>query len=740
MTTITAANTSAIAQRKILVTSALPYANGSIHLGHLVEYIQTDIWVRFQKMCGHTVHYVCADDTHGTPIMLRAEKEGITPEALIDAVHKEHSADFKEFLVEFDNYYSTNAPENKELSQTIYKKLKANGKIATKTIEQFYDPVKNMFLPDRFIKGECPKCHAKDQYGDSCEVCGATYNPTELINAYSAVSGAAPVRKETEHHFFKLSECEDFLKAWTRSGTLQGEAANKMGEWFASGLNDWDISRDAPYFGFEIPDAPGKYFYVWLDAPIGYMASFKNLCNKSDPSLQLSPTRGERVENVAAVTVSADVSTTHIPSPLTGEGQGEGEDQDKLLNFDEYWNKDSKTELYHFIGKDILYFHALFWPATLEYSGYRTPTQIFAHGFLTVNGEKMSKSRGTFITARSYLDHIKNPEYLRYYYAAKLGSSMEDIDLSLDDFVARVNSDLVGKYINIASRTAGFINKKFNGEIKLSQDNNKQNNVIDAIRAASDSIKESFANREYSKALREIMALTDKANGFVADKAPWVMAKVEGQDSELQMVCSDALEMFRLLTLYLKPVLPKLANEIEQFLNIAPLTYAHVDAALSKNINEYTHLITRIDPKAIEAMIEANKENLTAMPAAAPVLAPKAVENTSNNEYISIDDFTKVDLRIAKIVNAEHVEGAEKLLKLTLDIGEETTRQVFAGIKSAYDPATLIGRNTVMVANLAPRKMKFGMSEGMVLAASDENGGPFILSPDNGAQAGMKVK
>ena len=709
--------------RKILITSALPYANGSIHLGHLVEYIQTDIWVRFQKMQGHTVHYVCADDTHGTPIMLRAEKEGITPEALIDAVHKEHSADFKEFLVEFDNYYSTNSDENKVLSQTIYKKLDANKKIAKKTIEQFYDPVKNMFLPDRFIKGECPKCHAKDQYGDSCEVCGATYNPTELINAYSAVSGAAPVRKETEHYFFKLSECEEFLKTWTRSEaikgkpTLQGEAANKMGEWFENGLNDWDISRDAPYFGFEIPDAPGKYFYVWLDAPIGYMASFKHLCDTAGAG---------------------------------GLGLGASE----KLSFDEYWNKDSTTELYHFIGKDILYFHALFWPATLEYSGYRTPTQIFAHGFLTVNGEKMSKSRGTFITARSYLDHIKNPEYLRYYYAAKLNSSMEDIDLSLDDFVARVNSDLVGKYINIASRTAGFINKRFNGELKLSSNNN----VIDEIKAASDSIKESFANREYSKALREIMALTDKANGFVAEKAPWVMAKDETKTDELQMVCSDALEMFRLLTLYLKPVLPKLASEIEAFLNIKPMLWEAVNTPLlgQHQINEYTHLITRIDPKAIEAMTEANKENLSPSPQPSPAREEGAKPANSANSipsplmgegkgegegaYISIDDFTKVDLRIAKIVNAEHVEGADKLLKLTLDIGEATTRQVFAGIKSAYDPATLIGCNTVMVANLAPRKMKFGMSEGMVLAASDESGGPFILSPDAGAQAGMRVK
>ena len=697
--------------RKILVTSALPYANGSIHLGHLVEYIQTDIWVRFQKMQGHTVHYVCADDTHGTPIMLRAEKEGITPEALIANVHQEHSADFKEFLVEFDNYYSTNSDENKVLSQGIYKALKANGKIATKTIEQFFDPVKNMFLPDRFIKGECPKCHAKDQYGDSCEVCGATYNPTELINAYSAVSGAAPVRKETEHYFFKLSECEQFLKDWTRSEaikgkpTLQGEAANKMGEWFENGLNDWDISRDAPYFGFEIPDAPGKYFYVWLDAPIGYMASFKNLCDK----------------------------------------QG--------LNFDEYWAKDSKTELYHFIGKDILYFHALFWPATLEFSGHRKPTQIFAHGFLTVNGEKMSKSRGTFITARSYLDHIKNPEYLRYYYAAKLNSTMEDIDLNLEDFVARVNSDLVGKYINIASRTAGFINKRFAGQLKPSQNNA----IVAEVKAAATVVAEAYAEREYGKALREIMRLADVANGFVAEKAPWVMAKQAGQDAALQEVCSDALELFRLLTLYLKPVLPKLAAEIEQFLNIAPLTWASVGASLAENhaINAYEHLITRIDPKAIEAMTEANKENLTATPAPQPHSeqrhaahqqnevkqpSPPASLPESEGSYISIEDFTKVDLRIAKIVNAEHVEGAEKLLKLTLDIGEEKPRQVFAGIKSAYDPETLKGRLTVMVANLAPRKMKFGMSEGMVLAASDERGGPYILSPDTGAQAGMRVK
>jgi methionyl-tRNA synthetase len=681
--------------RKLLVTSALPYANGSIHLGHLVEYIQTDIWVRFQKMQGHTVHYVCADDTHGTPIMLRAEKEGITPEALIEKVHAEHSQDFAEFLVDFDNYYSTNSVENRQLSGNIYRALKANGKIATKTIEQYFDPVKNMFLPDRFIKGECPKCKAKDQYGDNCEVCGATYSPTDLVNPYSAVSGATPVRKETEHYFFKLSECADFLREWTRSGTLQAEAANKMSEWVGEAgenkLSDWDISRDAPYFGFEIPDAPGKYFYVWLDAPIGYMASFKNLCSKSG------------------------------------------------LDFDEYWKKDSTTELYHFIGKDILYFHALFWPATLEYSGHRTPTQVFAHGFLTVNGEKMSKSRGTFITARSYLDHIKNPEYLRYYYAAKLNGSMEDIDLNLEDFVARVNSDLVGKYINIASRTAGFVAKKFNNQLLLSN-----HDVIDEMRAAAPAIAEAYAARDFARALREIMKLTDAANGYVADTAPWVVAKDESRTAELHAICSNALEMFRLLTIYLKPVLPNIATAVETFLSIQPLQWANLSQSLgAQTIQPYSHMITRLEGKQIEAMVEANKESLQA--AAPDKTETKAVAKAESKQveegaYISIDDFTKVDLRIAKIVSAEHVEGAEKLLKLLLDIGEEKPRQVFAGIKSAYDPDTLVGRLTVMVANLAPRKMKFGMSEGMVLAASDERGGPFILSPDNGAQLGMRVK
>ncbi len=685
--------------RKILVTSALPYANGSIHLGHLVEYIQTDIWVRFQKMQGHTVHYVCADDTHGTPIMLRAEKEGMTPEALIEKVHAEHSQDFAEFLVQFDNYYSTNSEENRQLSGNIYRALKANGKIATKTIEQYFDPVKSMFLPDRFIKGECPKCHAKDQYGDNCEVCGSTYSPTDLLNPYSAVSGATPVRKETEHYFFKLSECADFLRDWTRSGTLQAEAANKMSEWVGetgeNKLSDWDISRDAPYFGFEIPDAPGKYFYVWLDAPIGYMASFKNLCSKVG------------------------------------------------LDFDEYWKKDSSTELYHFIGKDILYFHALFWPATLEYSGHRTPTQVFAHGFLTVNGEKMSKSRGTFITARSYLEHVKNPEYLRYYYAAKLNGSMEDIDLNLEDFVARVNSDLVGKYINIASRTAGFIAKKFDNKLIAAQ-----HAVIDEMRAAAPAIAEAFAARDFARALREIMKLTDAANAYVAEAAPWVVAKDDTKAAELHAICSNALEMFRLLTIYLKPVLPNIAAAVEAFLNVPPLTWADVTQGLgAQTIQAYSHMVTRLEGKQIEAMVEANKENLQAAAPAkgenkvdAKAETKAEVKSSEEGDYISIDDFTKVDLRIAKIVSAEHVEGAEKLLKLLLDIGEEKPRQVFAGIKSAYDPAALVGRLTVMVANLAPRKMKFGMSEGMVLAASDERGGPYILSPDSGAQAGMRVK
>ncbi|GHD58500.1 methionine--tRNA ligase [Jeongeupia chitinilytica] len=678
--------------RKILVTSALPYANGAIHLGHLVEYIQTDIWVRFQKMRGHSCHYVCADDTHGTPIMLRAEKEGITPEALIERVHGEHLRDFTGFHVAFDNYYSTNSAENRQFAYDIYAKLKANGKIVSRTISQLYDPQKNMFLPDRFVKGECPKCGAKDQYGDNCEVCGATYQPTELKNPYSAVSGATPVLRDSEHFFFRLGECEDFLKGWTTGATtvngaerarLQEGAANKMQEWFDAGLNDWDISRDAPYFGFEIPDAPGKYFYVWLDAPVGYMASHKNLCDRLG------------------------------------------------LDFDEYWNKDSSAELYHFIGKDILYFHALFWPAMLEYSGYRTPTGINAHGFLTVDGAKMSKSRGTFITAESYLRHL-NPEWLRYYFAAKLNSAIEDIDLNLEDFAARVNSDLIGKYVNIASRAAGFISKRFGGELARDLGDAP---VLAKLQAAGDELAQLIENREFSRAIRDIMALTDEVNQFVDANKPWEMAKQEGMDAELQRVCSILINAFRLLTIYLKPVLPRLAADVEAFLNIAPLRWVDAGSLLLAHcINPYSHLMTRIDPKAIEAMVEENKQAL------APIETKPALDYDVPPiaETISIDDFMKVDLRVAKIVEAKAVEGADKLVSLTLDIGNET-RHVFAGIKSAYKPEDLQGRLTVMVANLAPRKMKFGLSEGMVLAGGGD-GGLYILSPDSGAKPGMRVK
>ncbi|QJD28937.1 methionine--tRNA ligase [Methylococcus geothermalis] len=703
-------------QRKILVTSALPYANGPVHLGHLVEYIQTDIWVRFQKMRGHDCRYVCADDTHGTPIMLRAEKEGISPEELIARVHREHLRDFTGFHVEFDNYYSTHSEETRAQAAEIYGRLKARGLIESRAIEQYFDPVKAMFLPDRFIKGECPKCHAKDQYGDACEVCGTTYSPTDLINPYSAVSGATPVRKESVHYFFKLGECAEFLKTWTRSGTLQTEAANKMAEWFEAGLSDWDISRDAPYFGFEIPDAPGKYFYVWLDAPVGYMGSFRNLCDRLG------------------------------------------------LDFDEYWKKDSEAELYHFIGKDILYFHALFWPAMLEHSDFRTPTKIFAHGFLTVNGEKMSKSRGTFITAQSYLDQGLNPEWLRYYYACKLNGSMEDIDLSLEDFVARVNSDLVGKYVNIAARTAGFIVDRFQGELAahddplllnhLHHDGNltprKQyfiDNILAAFQYSAQGIATNYEAREFGKAIREVMRLADEANQFIAEFKPWELAKTPGQDAELQIVCSLALNLFHILTIYLKPVLPELTKAVDQFLNIESSEWNDVQRPLrvGHKINPYQHLMTRIDPKQIDALVEANRQSLQATAGQPePHSQVRHAEHQQHEvqpiaETISIDDFAKVDLRIARIANAEHVEGADKLLKLTLDLGGET-RTVFAGIKSAYAPETLIGRLTVMVANLAPRKMKFGTSEGMVLAAGPGGADIFILSPDEGARPGMKVK
>ncbi|MBW7901115.1 MAG: methionine--tRNA ligase [Rhodocyclaceae bacterium] len=697
--------------RKILVTSALPYANGAIHLGHLVEYIQTDIWVRFQKMRGHECWYVCADDTHGTPIMLRAEKEGITPEALIERVHGEHARDFAGFHVGFDNYYTTHSPETRACAEDIYGRLQTAGLIEVRTIEQYYDPVKQMFLPDRFIKGECPKCGAADQYGDNCEACGAAYTPNELKNPYSAVSGAKPELRNSDHYFFRLSDarCQSFLRRWTReAGRLQAEASNKMQEWLgAEGeqkLTDWDISRDAPYFGFEIPGAPGKYFYVWMDAPIGYMGSFKNFCGR----------------------------------------QG--------LDFDEWFRPDSPTELYHFIGKDILYFHALFWPAELEHAGYRTPTAIFAHGFLTVDGAKMSKSRGTFITAESYLQQGLDPEWLRYYYAAKLNGTMEDIDLNLEDFVARVNSDLVGKYVNIASRCAGFIAKKFDGRL-----GGTDAAWLQPLREAAAAIADAYEARDFGRALREIMALADAANVVVNDRKPWELAKQEGREAELHAVCSEAIEAFRLLTLYLKPVLPKVAEAVEAFLGVAPLTWDAAATPLPAGhaIGAYSHLMTRIDPKQVAALVEANRESLAPAPAPAPqkhaekqeqavaAAAAAAEVGKCSGPHITIDDFMKVDLRIARIVDAGHVEGAEKLIRLSLDIGEEKPRQVFAGIKSAYDPAALVGRLTVMVANLAPRKMKFGMSEGMVLAASgadDRNGGLYILSPDAGAQPGMRVK
>ncbi|MDP2825763.1 MAG: methionine--tRNA ligase [Sulfuritalea sp.] len=714
--------------RKILVTSALPYANGAIHLGHLVEYIQTDIWTRFQKMRGHECWYVCADDTHGTPIMLRAEKEGLAPEQLIARVHEEHSRDFAGFHVAFDNYHTTHSDETRHYSEDIYGKLKAAGLIEVRSIEQFFDPVKQMFLPDRFIKGECPKCEAKDQYGDACESCGAAYAPTELKNPYSAVSGAPPVLKSSDHYFFKLSDprCQEFLRRATREVCKsQPEAVNKLQEWLGepgeNKLTDWDISLDAPYFGFEIPDAPGKFFYVGLDAPIGYMGSFKNFCAK------------------------------------------------KGLDFDEFWGRDSKAELHHFVGKDILYFHALFWPAELEHAGYRTPTNVFAHGFLTVDGAKMSKSRGTFITAESYLAQGLNPEWLRYYFAAKLNGTMEDIDLNLDDFTQRVNSDLVGKYINIASRAAGFIARRFGGKLAAGRLAETFRAELPGLVEAGEEIAGYYEGRDTARALRRVMALADQINQYVDKNQPWQLAKQEGQEAKLHEVCSLLIDAFRLLTIYLKPVLPKLAQRAEEFLNVAPLHWRDAGHLLppAHLINAYEHLMQRIDPKQIEALIAANRASLeptvasatTRTVSPAPTVEPHSPQRHAQHQqatedklqgqasppeqHISIDDFAKVDLRVARIADARHVEGADKLIRLTLDLGEGDTRNVLAGIKSAYDPAQLVGRLTVMVANLAPRKMKFGMSEGMVLAASDADGkspGLFLLSPDSGAQPGMRVK
>ena len=685
--------------RRILVTSALPYANGAIHLGHLVEYIQTDIWVRFQKMQNNEVYYVCADDTHGTPVMLRAQAEGISPEELIARVSTEHQRDFASFHVGFDNYYTTNAPENKAHCETIYTRLRDAGLIETRSVEQFYDPVKEMFLPDRFIKGECPKCGAKDQYGDSCEVCGATYQPTELKNAYSTVSGSAPVRKSSDHYFFKLSDprCENFLRQWTQSpGRLQVEASRKMQEWLGeegSGkLADWDISRDAPYFGFEIPDAPGKYFYVWLDAPVGYFASFQNLC--------------ERIG----------------------------------VDYQEFLKADSNTEMIHFIGKDILYFHALFWPAMLEFAGLRTPTKVNAHGFLTVDGAKMSKSRGTFITAESFIKQGLNPEWLRYYFAAKLNSTMEDLDLSFADFTSRVNSDLVGKYINIASRSAGFLVKNFEGRVL---DSAMQHPLLVELRGQASVISEHYNEREYGKAIREVMACADKVNAYVDQEKPWELAKNPDKQAALQTACSICLEAFRLLTLYLKPVLPVLARNAEKILGITALNWANVNTPLcsATPVQAFKHLMQRVDQKQIDALVEANKQTLAVpAPVAKKTVDSAKVSVPSPEELISIDDFTKIDLRIGLVKECKAVEGSKKLLQLTVDLGEEKPRNIFSGIAAHYTPENLTGQYVVVVANLAPRKMKFGVSEGMVLcAASDDDSALSALTALGKLTPGMKI-
>ena len=682
--------------RKILVTSALPYANGSIHLGHMVEHIQTDVWVRFQKLRGHECHYCCADDTHGTPVMLAAQKQGIAPEDMIAKVREEHLADFTGFGIGYDNYYSTHSPENKQFSQDIYRALKANGKIESRVIEQLFDPEKQMFLPDRFVKGECPKCHAQDQYGDNCEVCGTTYSPTELINPYSAVSGAKPELRESEHFFFKLGECADFLKAWTSGNNphdgkphLQPEALNKMKEWLGEGeettLSDWDISRDAPYFGFEIPDAPGKYFYVWLDAPVGYMASFKNLCDRIG------------------------------------------------IDFDEYFKADSQTEMYHFIGKDILYFHALFWPAMLHFSGHRAPTGVYAHGFLTVDGQKMSKSRGTFITAKSYLEQGLNPEWMRYYIAAKLNSKIEDIDLNLQDFISRVNSDLVGKYVNIAARASGFIAKRFESRLKDVADSA----LLAKLTAQSEAIAECYESREYAKALRDIMALADIVNEYVDANKPWELAKQEGQDARLHEVCSELINAFTMLTAYLAPVLPKVAENAAKFLNLEAITWANTRETLGEHaINKYEHLMQRVEQKQVDDLIEANKQSIAA--AAAPAAEESKYEKVA--EQASFDDFMKIDMRVAKVLNCEAVEGSTKLLKFDLDFGFEK-RIIFSGIAASYpNPAELNGRMVIAVANFAPRKMaKFGVSEGMILSAATAEGKLKLLDVDAGAQPGDKV-
>ncbi|TDR56633.1 methionyl-tRNA synthetase [Halomonas ventosae] len=674
------------ASRKILVTSALPYANGAIHLGHLLEYIQTDIWVRFQKSRGHECHYVCADDAHGTAIMLRAEQEGITSEALIERVSRDHQTDFSRFGVAFDNYHSTHSPENRHFSELIYTRLRDKGHIATRDIEQMFDPVKGLFLADRFIKGTCPKCKAEDQYGDNCEACGATYTPAELIDPVSAISGAAPEVRSSTHYFFKLPDFADFLKAWIDDDHVQPQIRNKLMEWFESGFNEWDISRDAPYFGFEIPDAPGKYFYVWLDAPIGYLASFKNLCDR----------RG--------------------------------------MDFDAYWAPDSDAEVYHFIGKDIVYFHALFWPAMLHGADFRTPTAVNCHGFVTVNGAKMSKSRGTFIKAATYADHL-NPEYLRYYFAAKLTSRVDDLDLNLEDFAARVNSDLVGKVVNIASRCAGFVKKLGGGRLAA---HCSEPEMVARFIAAGDAIAEEFEAREFGRAMRRVMELADEANTYIADAEPWVLAKQPGREQEVLEICSVGINLFRQLMVYLAPVVPAMAEQAQAFLGLDTLDWHSRHTLLvDHEIAKFKPLMTRVERDKIDAMMAASKEDLVEEQKLKETAKGPLAEEPIGEE-ISFDDFARVDLRIARIARAEYVEKADKLLKLTLDLGGET-RTVFAGIRAAYAPEALEGRLTVMVANLAPRKMRFGVSEGMVLAAGSDDG-IYLLGPDSGAEPGQRVR
>lgn len=670
--------------RKILVTSALPYANGSIHLGHLLEHIQTDIWARFQRLRGNLCYSVCADDAHGTPVMLKAQELGITPEQMVEQTRAEHHQDLQDFHVNYDNYYVTHSPENKHFCELIYQRLNENGYISKKVINQLFDPEKEMFLPDRFVKGTCPSCGAEDQNGDSCDACGATYDPTEMKDVRSVVSGATPIMKESEHFFFDLPQFETMLKDWIRSGAIQEEMANKLDEWFAEGLQQWDISRDAPYFGFEIPGAPNKFFYVWVDAPVGYMASFQNFCTQNN------------------------------------------------IDFDEFWKADSDAELYHFIGKDITYFHCLFWPAMLQGANFRKPTGVNIHGFVTVNGAKMSKSRGTFIKGRTYLDHL-DPEYLRYYFASKLSDTVIDIDLNFADFAVKVNSDLVGKVVNIASRCASFITKRFDGKLS---DNVLEPELVARFQQAGAKIADFYEGRRYNHAIREIMALADLANQFIDTNAPWVTIKDESKQQFTHDVCSLGINLFRILVTYLKPVLPVLAEKTEAFLN-DELNWESAQSLLTDHaINKFKPMMQRVEIEKIDAMVEASKESLVAQPKLDPN-SPLAKDPIA--ETITFDDFAKVDLRVAKIAHADHVEGADKLLRLELDLGGEQ-RQVFAGIKSAYSPEDLIGKHTVMVANLAPRKMRFGMSEGMVLAAGPGGKDLFILEPHDGAQPGMKVK